>query len=101
MSDITGTGSFSVLNPLSNSFTSDAGNNASFKSFAPRNIAIVMSLDLITPLGAWNGSWGGIIAVMCNGVTTISGSLDAKGYGYRGGLVLDHTLLNLILVRGL
>ena len=34
---------------------------------------------------AWNGSVGGIIALMSNGDLTISGSINATGIGFRGG----------------
>ena len=33
---------------------------------------------------AWNGSYGGIIALMCNGDLTISGTISVNGIGFRG-----------------
>lgn len=39
----------------------------------------------VTPLTAWNGMAGGIFAVMCRGTLTVSGSISADGYGFRGG----------------
>ncbi len=33
---------------------------------------------------SWNGSYGGIYAVMCNGDLTISGTISVNGIGFRG-----------------
>lgn len=33
----------------------------------------------------WNGSSGGILAILCNGTTTVTGTIYAQGKGYRGG----------------
>src|SRR5574343_81461 len=33
----------------------------------------------------WNGSTGGVTAILCNGTTTITGSISAQGAGYRAG----------------
>jgi len=34
---------------------------------------------------AWDGTVGGILAVMANGVVTVTGTISANGKGYRGG----------------
>lgn len=34
---------------------------------------------------SWNGSTGGIVALMSNSDLTISGSINCSGYGFRGG----------------
>lgn len=34
---------------------------------------------------AWNGNYGGILAFLCSGALTVSGSLSASGRGFRGG----------------
>jgi len=39
----------------------------------------------LTPTSSWNGSWGGIVAIMSSGDLTISGSLSVSGGGFRGG----------------
>lgn len=35
---------------------------------------------------AWNGTVGGILAWLCNGTTTINGTVTASGKGFRGGV---------------
>ena len=34
---------------------------------------------------AWNGSVGGVLAYLCNGLTNVTGSISANGKGFRGG----------------
>ena len=38
-----------------------------------------------TTAASWNGSYGGIYAVMCNGDLTISGTINTSEMGFRGG----------------
>jgi hypothetical protein len=38
---------------------------------------------------AWNGTVGGIIALMSNGSLTVSGSLSANAIGFRGGVSIN------------
>jgi len=33
---------------------------------------------------AWNGTQGGIVALLCNGTTTVSGNISVNGKGFRG-----------------
>lgn len=35
---------------------------------------------------AWNGTTGGILGFLCNGTITITGSINASGKGFRGGV---------------
>src|SRR5690606_9887666 len=37
----------------------------------------------VTPLYAWNGSTGGIFAMMCLGQANVTGAISASGYGFR------------------
>ncbi len=39
----------------------------------------------VTPMQPWDGTVGGIFAVMCQNQATISGAIDVVGYGFRGG----------------
>ena len=39
----------------------------------------------ITPVAPWNGNWGGILALMCSGMMSLVGKIDASSYGFRGG----------------
>ncbi len=34
---------------------------------------------------SWNGSTGGILPILCNGTTSIAGTLQGTGIGFRGG----------------
>lgn len=40
---------------------------------------------------AWNGSSGGIVAVIVDGTAAISGSINANGRGFRGGAIENTT----------
>lgn len=81
-----------VTKPLQcNYFTS--GNNHAQIQRVPQYTNCSVS-GTVTPLYAWNGSSGGILAVMCNGTMNVSGSISAKGVGYRGGVTgpwIDNT----------
>jgi hypothetical protein len=64
--------------PLQNSYTT----GAQIILMIPYN-GITISGTLTTP--AWNGSTGGIIALLDKGTTTITGTVTASGLGFRGG----------------
>lgn len=40
---------------------------------------------------AWNGTVGGILAFLCNGTLTVTGSINATGCGFRGGAATNGT----------
>lgn len=40
---------------------------------------------------AWNGSTGGIVAVIVDGTATVNGSINANGRGFRGGAIENDT----------
>lgn len=46
--------------------------------------ATIPAAGTVTPL-AWNGTTGGIVAIDVAGVFNLSGTIDAAGYGFRGG----------------
>lgn len=77
-----GTETLQVAKPLKCSYSSGGTNRAQIlrvPQYTTCNVA-----GTVTPLAAWNGSWGGIFAVMCNGTMNLSGVISASGYGYRG-----------------
>lgn len=39
---------------------------------------------------AWNGSFGGVVAVQAQNTTTINGTIDVSGLGFRGGGLSDN-----------
>lgn len=49
--------------------------------------AATISSGFTLTSSAWDGSTGGIIFFLCNGTTTIDGTIDLIGKGYRGGAV--------------
>lgn len=74
---ISGTTS-TLLYPLQNTY----GTGAQVTLMVPYS-GITISGTLAAP--AWNGSAGGIIALLCSDTTNISGSVTATGKGFRGG----------------
>jgi hypothetical protein len=40
---------------------------------------------------AWNGLYGGVYGIMCNGQLTYAGTIAAAGKGYRGGTAINPT----------
>ncbi len=40
---------------------------------------------------AWNGSTGGVVAVIVDGTATVNGSINANGLGFRGGAIENDT----------
>jgi PKD repeat protein len=78
-----GTATYQLQNPLRCNYASGGNNRAQIQR-VPQYTDCPVS-GTVTPLSAWNGSWGGIFAVMCNGTMNISGSIDVSGRGFRGG----------------
>jgi PKD repeat protein len=79
-----GTATYQLEKPLRCNYASGGNNRAQIQR-VPQYTDCPVS-GTVTPLSAWNGSWGGIFAVMCNGTMNISGSIDVVGRGYnRGG----------------
>lgn len=73
--------------PLQNTYSSGAQIITLSNSFVGyRNVTI--SGTLTTP--AWNGSTGGICAILASGTVNITGAVSAEGKGYRGGAVDTH-----------
>ncbi|MCB0031612.1 MAG: hypothetical protein KDE28_27060, partial [Anaerolineales bacterium] len=82
-SDFTGPGSFLLAKPLQHNYITDSINKAQILR-VPQYSECSVSGN-VTALGAWNGSWGGIFAVMCSENFDLSGSINVNGIGYRGG----------------
>jgi hypothetical protein len=81
-SDFTGSGTFSLQKPLQYTYSTSGNNKAQILRVPQYSSCNVTGT--VTPLGPWNGSWGGIFAVMCNGTMTVGGSIDASARGFRG-----------------
>lgn len=85
--EVTGTSGGSTINlktALAKNYTSSGKVQVirvpRYSSFTINNSASVTS-------PAWNGTTGGIVAIECNGTTTINGSIDVSGKGFRGGVI--------------
>jgi hypothetical protein len=83
VSDFTDSGTFTLQKPLQYNYSTSGNNKAQILRVPQYSICNVTGT--VTPLAGWNGNWGGILAVMCSGTMTVSGSINASGYGYRGG----------------
>lgn len=83
--NFTGSGTFALQNPLKYSYVSNSGNEKAQILRVPQYSTCNVT-GTVTPLAAWNGDWGGIFAVMCNGTMNLTGAISASGYGFRGGI---------------
>jgi hypothetical protein len=79
-----GTATYKLEQPLRCNYTSNVNNHAQILR-VPQYTNCPVS-GTVTPLSAWNGSWGGIFAVICRNALDIAGSILLKGSGYRGGV---------------
>lgn len=78
-----GTATYQLAKPLQCNYASDGNNHAQIQR-VPQYTDCPVS-GTVTPLAAWNGTWGGIFAVMCSGTMNVTGSVNGAGYGFRGG----------------
>lgn len=85
VSDYTGgTANIQLAKPLQCNYASGGNNHAQIQR-VPQYTDCPVS-GTVTPLSAWNGTWGGILAVMCNGTMNLTGSITAAGKGFMGGV---------------
>lgn len=78
-----GTATYQLSRPLRCNYVSNSSNHAQIQR-VPQYTNCPVS-GVVTPLSAWNGSWGGIFAVMCNDTMNLTGSINGLGYGFSGG----------------
>ena len=64
-SDFTGSGTFTLEDPLEHNYVTDGSHKAQIVRVPQYSTCNVTGT--VTPLAAWNGTWGGIFVVMCNG----------------------------------
>jgi len=83
-SDFTGSGTFSLVNPLAHSYITSGYQHKTQIVRVPQysNCSVT---GTVTPLISWNSTVGGIFAVMCSGTLNVSGAISADYYGFRGG----------------
>jgi hypothetical protein len=78
-----GTATYQLQNPLRCNYASGGNNHAQIQR-VPQYTDCPVS-GTVTPLSAWNGSWGGVLAIMCSKMMNLTGDVNAIGYGFRGG----------------
>jgi hypothetical protein len=79
-----GTSTYQLAIPLQCNYVSGGNNNHAQIQRVPQ-YTDCPATGTITPIEPWNGSWGGIVAVMCSGTMNLTGSIDSSGSGFRGG----------------
>ncbi|MCX6275853.1 MAG: T9SS type A sorting domain-containing protein [Bacteroidetes bacterium] len=84
--EVSGTpsGKINLTTALKNSYTT-AGKTQIVR--VPRYTTLTVNAGASITTDDWNGSTGGIVAVEVNGATTINGSINVVGKGFRGGAV--------------
>lgn len=78
-----GTGAFTLRFPLGATY-SDSGADQAQIIKLPQYSKVTISGTFTAK--AWDGDVGGILAFLCNGKVTISGTASAASKGYRGGI---------------
>jgi hypothetical protein len=81
---VASTGTYQLAKAMACNYITTGGNKAQILR-VPQYTACNVT-GTVTPLAAWNGNWGGLFAIMCSGTLSVTGSINANGYGYRGGL---------------
>jgi hypothetical protein len=81
-----GQGAYRLRNPLQCSYGTDAGANRAQIMRVPQYTTCNMTGEY-RPIYYWQGSFGGIFAVLCRDSATLSGSINVAGWGYTGGAV--------------
>ena len=84
VSDFTGDGTYTFEKPLQHTYITTGGIERAQILRVPQYTNCPVT-GTVTSLSTWNGDWGGIFAVICNGTMNITGSIGTVGYGYRGG----------------
>ncbi|NOX61185.1 MAG: hypothetical protein GXP42_04460 [Chloroflexi bacterium] len=79
------TGTYQLEKPLKCDYISGGDNHAQILRVPQYSTCNVTGT--VTPIYSWNGTTGGIFAVMCSGELNVTGTIDASGQGFRGGNV--------------
>ncbi len=84
ISDFTGSGTFALANALKHTYSTSGDTNRAQILRVPQYSTCNVT-GTVTPLTAWNGTWGGIFAVTCSNTLNVAGEINADAYGFRGG----------------
>ena len=82
------TGTITMTENLTNNYTTA---DKAIVQIIPQYSSVTVQSGGILTADAWNGTVGGIVALICTGTVTVEsgGKIDAKGLGYRGGAAGD------------
>ncbi len=72
-----GTATYQLAKPLQCNYASGGNNHAQIQR-VPQYTDCPVS-GTVTPLSSWNGTWGGVFAVMCSGTASIGGAIANNG----------------------
>lgn len=77
-----------IINNYTSTTATGPGNNARTQVVRlPRYSALTINAGASIVATPWNGSIGGIVAMEVTGTSTINGSINVSGQGFRGGVV--------------
>lgn len=77
-------GTITTVSPLKNTYTDSGASQAQVIQLKQYSSFTQNSGHTLTAK-AWDGNVGGIIAFLCNGTTTVDGTITATGKGFNGG----------------
>ncbi len=72
-----GSATYQLTKPLQCTYSSGGNSHAQIQRVPQYTDCPVTGT--VSPLGSWNGTWGGILAVMCSGTANVSGILAVNG----------------------
>lgn len=87
---------WTLAHPLTYVYDSTGGRAQVIRVPQYRYLTIQSGGTLTAP--AWDGTTGGILALMCNSVCTNDGTVDLKGLGFRGGAA--YNVANTVQYQG-
>lgn len=79
-------GTITTEDQLNFSYNSTSGNNKAQVLVMPQYTSVTVNSGITWGAKAWNGTVGGILAFLCNGVFTNNGTVTAASRGFRGGI---------------
>ncbi|MCX6291933.1 MAG: T9SS type A sorting domain-containing protein [Bacteroidetes bacterium] len=88
VADVPNATTITLVAPLKYSYTS-SGKVQIVR--VPRYTTFTINAGASVTTDAWNGSTGGIVAIEANNSTTINGTIDVSGKGFRGGTVQNNS----------
>lgn len=82
-------GTITLEVPLNFSYNSTGANKAQVRVLKQYS-AVTVNSGITYTAKAWDGTVGGIIAMLCSGTITVTGKILAQGKGFRGGAAVEN-----------